>query len=188
LADILTHIFARRSIRKYTEEPVAADDIERLLQAAMAAPSASNRKPWEFVVVTEPELLERLRSGLIFARYAAPLAIAVCGNMQRAWPGPGRDLWVEDCSAATQNILLASAGLGLGAVWIGVHPIAPFVKTVSRILALPNHVIPLCVVYVGHPAEHKESRTQYEAARVFWQQYTPRKLRRKKGERPEAES
>lgn len=180
MADILTHILARRSIRQYTDEPVSVEDIERLLQAAMAAPSASNRRPWEFVVVTEAETLEHLRNGLIFGRYQAPAAIVVCGNMQRAWPGPGRDFWIEDCSAAAQNILLASAGLGLGSVWIGVYPVAPFIKAVSRTLVLPEHVIPLGVLYVGHPAEQKEPRTQYDAQRVFWQHYAPRKVRQKR--------
>jgi nitroreductase len=177
MTDILTHLLARRSIRRYTDEPVAAEDIERLLQAAMAAPSASNRRPWEFIVVTETDLLAKLRSGLVLARYAAPLAIAVCGNMQRTWPAPGRDFWIQDCSAATENLLLASAGLGLGAVWVGVHPVGLFVRTVARILALPKYVTPLCVVYVGHPAESKEPRTQYDEERVHWQQYAPRTAR-----------
>lgn len=177
MAGILEHILQRRSIRKFTAEPVAAEDVTRLLQAAMAAPSASNRKPWEFVVVTEPDVLARLRSHLLFGRYEAPLAIAVCANVKRTWPGPGRDFWIQDCSAAMENLLLAATGLGLGTVWIGVHPIAPFVKAVSGDLALPEHVLPLGVAYIGHAAEAKEARTQYDEKRVFWQQYEPRKIR-----------
>ncbi len=179
MPDILEHIMQRRSIRKFTAEPVSPEDITRLLQAAMAAPSASNRKPWEFVVVTDADILARLRSHLVFGRYEAPLAIAVCGNLKRAWPGPGRDFWIEDCSAAMENLLLAATGLGLGAVWIGVHPVSPFVKAVSNDLALPEHVLPLGVAYIGHPAEAKEARTQYDEKRIFWQQYEPRKIRSK---------
>jgi nitroreductase len=171
MSDIMTHILSRRSIRKYTNEPVSQEDILRLLQAAMAAPSATNRKPWEFVVVTEPEVLESLRRVLPFGRYNAPAAIIVCGNMGRALPWPARDFWIQDCSAATENILLAATGLGLGAVWVGVHPIGLLVKAVSRVLSLPKGVIPLGVVYVGHPAEAKAPRTQYDDKRVHWQKY-----------------
>ncbi len=171
MSEIMEHILARRSIRHFTDEPVSTDDIHRLLEAAMAAPSASNRRPWAFVVVTDPEVLARLRGGLVFGRYRAPLSIVVCGDMRRAWPGPGRDFWVQDCSAATQNILLAATGLGLGAVWIGVHPIAPLRFHVSQVLGLPRHVRPLSVVHVGHPAETKAPRTQYDEANVHWQRY-----------------
>lgn len=171
MAGIVEHILARRSIRKYTAEPVSEEEITQLLKAAMAAPSASNRRPWEFVVVTEGEVLAALRRGLLFGRYQAPLAIAVCGNLHRAYPGFAKEFWVQDCSAATENLLLAASGLGLGAVWIGVYPIAPFVRHVRQVLGLPEHVVPLNIVYVGHPAEAKEPRTQFEEKRVFWQRY-----------------
>lgn len=173
MSDIMTHILSRRSIRKYTDEPVSREDIVRLLQAAMAAPSATNRKPWEFIVVTEPKVLDGLRKALPFGRYNAPLAIVVCGNMRRALPWPARDFWIQDCSAAIENILLAAAGLGLGAVWIGVHPISLFVKAVSRTLSLPRSIVPLGVVYAGYPAETKAPRTQYDEKRIHWQVYAP---------------
>ena len=167
----MDHLLGRRSIRRFQEGPVATEQLTELLRAAMAAPSASNRRPWEFVVVTDGELLASLRRTLIFGRYMAPAAIVVCGNLRRAYPPPARDFYVEDCSAAIQNILLAAHGLGLGAVWIGVHPVPPFVKGVSRALGLPRHVRPVGVVYVGHPAEAKPPRTQYDEARVHWQRW-----------------
>jgi nitroreductase len=182
VTDIMTYILGRRSIRKFTPEPVSPEDILKLLQAGMAAPSASNRKPWEFVVVTDEAVLNKLRSGLVFGRYAAPLAISVLGNLKRAYPGFAQAFWIEDCSAATENILLAASGLGLGAVWIGVHPVAPFIKHVARTLNLPENVVPLNVILVGHPAETKEPRTQHEEQRVFWQEYEPRKMRKPKNE------
>ncbi len=166
MVDILEHIMARRSIRKFEDEPLSPDEITMLLHAAMAAPSATNRKPWEFVVVTDEDLLASLRRRLPFGRYRAPLAIVVCGNLHRAWPGPPRDFWIQDCSAATQNILLAAAGRGLGTVWIGVTPVKALVWAVSRALDLPKHIVPLGVVYVGHPAETKPPRTQFDAERV----------------------
>jgi nitroreductase len=167
-------ILRRRSIRKYSAEPVSHEDLTQLLRAAMAAPSASNRRPWEFVVVTERERLQRLRQGLVLGHYDAPAAIIVCGNKRRALPLVAQGFWIQDCSAAAQNILLAATGRGLGAVWIGVYPIAPFVHHVARSVGLPRYVTPLGVIYVGHPAEHKEPRTQYDQSRVHWQIYESR--------------
>ncbi|MHB0855956.1 MAG: nitroreductase family protein [Anaerolineae bacterium] len=171
MSGIMEQILGRRSIRKYTAEPVLDEDLVQLLQAAMAAPSASNRRPWEFVVVTDVEVLNGLRRDLVFGRYRAPAAIVVCGDMRRTYPGFARTFWIQDCSAATQNILLAAHGLGLGTVWIGVHPVGPLMTFVSRTVGLPKHVVPLNVIYVGHPAEAKEPRTQYDAGRVSWQRY-----------------
>ena len=172
-SEIIDLILRRRSIRKYTAEPVSRADITRLLQAAMAAPSASNRRPWEFVVVTDPSRLQRLRQGLVLGHYDAPAAIVVCGNKRRALPAFAQAFWIQDCSAAAQNILLAATGLGLGAVWVGVHPIGPFVYHVAKSLGLPRYVTPLGVIYVGHPAESKQPRTQYDQARVHWETYEP---------------
>ena len=162
----LALIFRRRSVRKFLPEPVSEYDIEALLQAAMAAPSASNRRPWEFVVVTDEGQLARLRRRLAFGRYDAPLAVVVCGNTRRAYPRPLRDFWIEDCSAAMENMLLASTALGLGGVWVGVYPVKPFMQGVARVLGLPRHIIPLGVAYIGHPAEERRPRTQYDAQRV----------------------
>lgn len=164
-------IYTRRSIRKYQETPVEKEKIEHLLQAAMAAPSAMNIKPWEFVVVTDLEKLKQIRSSLMFANFNAPAAIAVCGNISFFKHPRAEKFWVQDCSAATQNILLSAIGLGLGTVWLGVHPVHTFTKRVSEILALPKHVLPLNVIYVGYPAEEKPARTQYDAKRVHWHSY-----------------
>lgn len=179
MTDILATIFHRRSIRKYTSEPVDEPTLISLLQAAMAAPSACNSQPWEFIVVTDPEILARLRSKLLFARYNAPAAIVVLGNPAVANNPAAREFWVQDCSAAVENILITATGMGLGTVWIGVHPIAPTIKAVSEILNIPDGVHPLCMIYVGHPAEEKSPRTQFNEQRVHWQTYAPRKHRSK---------
>lgn len=161
--DLIQTIFARRSIRKYTQEPVNEEQIQTLLEAAMAAPSASNRKPWQFVVVTERETLDALaeshRHGKML--FDAPLCISVCGDLTEM-----ERFWVQDCSAATENLLLAATALGLGAVWLGVYPRDERVKAVRQILALPEHITPLNLISVGHPAEEKRSRTQFDDARV----------------------
>ena len=164
-------IYARRSIRKFQERQVEKEKLETLLKAAMAAPSARNGKPWEFVVVTEPEGMEKIRSVMIFGRYNAPAAIVVCGNTSILKRPLSTGFWVQDCSAATENILLAAVDLGLGTVWLGVHPLPNFTKQVSRVLQLPKTVQPLNVIYVGYPAEEKPPRTQYDPACVHWEVY-----------------
>jgi nitroreductase len=164
-------IFRRRSIRKYTDQPVEPEKLDLLLQAGMAAPSAMNCKPWEFIVVTDPEKLAQFRKRLIFGDRNAPAAIVVCGNPGLSINPAARLFWLQDCSAATENIHIAAVGLGLGTVWIGIHPVAIFVKTVRQIMALPKKVTPLCIVYVGYPLENKPSRTQYDERRVHWQEY-----------------
>ena len=171
MSDILEHIRARRSIRRYTDEPVDIDAVQRLLEAAMAAPSAMNRRPWEFLVVTDPDRLQKLRRWLPLGRYQAPVAILVCGNMHRMPPGPPQGFWVQDCSAAIQNILLAATGMGLGSVWVGIHPIQPLVWGVRRAMGLPRHIKPLGLVWVGHAAERKSPRSQFDPERVHWNVY-----------------
>jgi len=162
----LNFIFSRRSIRRLTEEKVSDDQVKKLLEAAMAAPTAMNLQPWHFVVIEDAGKLADLRKILPFGKMHAPLAISVCGNL-----GPVKKLvterfWVQDCSAATENLLLAANGLGLGAVWCGVHPISRLENAVNTILNLPDSVIPLNVVYIGHPAEQKPARTQYDQRKI----------------------
>jgi nitroreductase len=164
-------IFARRSLRKFQDRPVEPEKIELLLKAAMAAPSARNSKPWEFVVVTEPSMLEKVRSAMTFGKFNAPVAIIVCGNLSIVRRPLSGQFWVQDCSAATQNILVAAVSLGLGTVWCGVHSIHVFTKRISKVLGLPEHVKPLNVIYVGYPDQDKPARTQYNAGRVHWQTY-----------------
>ena len=168
---MLDTIYSRRSIRKYQDKPVEKEKIETLLKAAMAAPSAMNFKPWEFVVVTEQDKLDAIRASLMFGKFNAPIAIAVCGNTSLFKNPMSAKFWVQDCSAATQNILLAAVNLGLGTVWCGVHPVHNFTKRISEIFGLPRHVIPLNVIYVGYPDEEKPARTQYDPDRVYWNTY-----------------
>ena len=171
----LEAIFHRRSIRKYTDDPVEPEKLALLLKAAMAAPSAMNCKPWEFVVITDPEELSQFRKRLIFGNRNAPAAIVVCGNPSLSINPAARLFWVQDCSLAGENILIAAAGMGLGTVWIGVHPVASFVRVVREIIGLPRHITPLGLIYVGYPAEEKPARTQYDEKRVHWQKYGKRK-------------
>jgi nitroreductase len=160
--DRLWPIFSRRSIRVYTDESVSEADMQSLLEAGMAAPSASNRKPWHFVIVTDRETLRALAKahpyGKMLSRAGA--AIAVCGDPRvSTW-------WVQDCSAATENILIAAAALGLGAVWLGSHGNPGRERAIRGVLGIPDSIGVLSLLSIGHPAEEKEARTQYDARRV----------------------
>jgi nitroreductase len=172
----LAYIFQRRSIRKFSSETVSDMQIEGLLKAAMAAPSAMNNQPWEFVVINDPSVLEEIRRALIFGRHVAPLAIAVCGNKRKVLQKfSDAEFWIQDCSAATQNILLAASSSGLGAVWLGVYPVKEFVNRISKILSLPRNVIPLSIIYIGYPAEQKEAHTKYDVSHISWQHFNQKK-------------
>ncbi len=177
----LATIFRRRSIRRFTDQPLDEATITLLLQAGMAAPSAMNSQPWEFIVLSDPEVLARVRSKLPFAHHNAPVGILVLGSPERAGNSAGKRFWEQDCSAAMENMLIAAVGLGLGAVWIGIHPIKPFVSAVREVLEIPAAVTPLGMMHVGYPAEEKEPRTQYDAHKVYWQKYEPRRRRAKAG-------
>lgn len=155
-------IFARRSIRRYTGEPVSEADIRSLLEAGMAAPSASNQQPWHFVTVTDRATLKALADSHPYGKMlaGAALAIAVCGDPAIS------DWWVQDCSAATENILVAAAGLGLGGVWLGSHFRPEREQAVRDVLGIPNRIGVLSLLSFGYPAEEKAARTQYDPARV----------------------
>lgn len=179
MPETIDAILSRRSIRRFTPEPVKQDALITLLKAAMSAPTACNAQPWEFIVLTEPEVLTRIRDKFLFARYNAPAAIVVCGNADIANNSAGRAHWVQDCSAATENILLAAAGLGLGAVWIGIYPYPSKIKPIAEVLKIPENVTPLSMVCIGYPAETKLSSNRYDERRIYWQCYEPRKRRAK---------
>ena len=164
-------ILKRRSIRKFTEQELTPEQIKLLLEAAMAAPSALNQRPWRFVVVQAQEQLAELRRALPFGKMNAPCAIVVCGDLRSIRKAALERFWVQDCSAATQNILLAATGLGLGSVWCGVHPINTLEKAVRKILDIPTEVIPLNVIFVGYPAEEKPARTQFSEKNVYFDKF-----------------
>ena len=154
-------IMTRTSIRKYQERAVAADTIEMLLRAGMAAPTAINKQPWHFVVVTNKEILKQMGG-----RAAdAPLAILVCGDMNIAKQGHGFDYWVQDCAAATENILLAAHAMGLGAVWTGGYP-GERSQKYQQLLGLPETLVPLNAIAIGYPAESPTPKDKWDAKKV----------------------
>lgn len=159
-------LLKRRSVRKFTREAVSDGQIDALLHAAMSGPSACNARPWAFYVVSNETVLQLLRQVTPYTNMNAALAMVVCGDMKRALPEDRADFWVQDCSAATENILLRAADLGLGTVWCGIHPKRSAEKKVAEILELDETKIPLNIIFIGHPAECPDARDQYEEDRV----------------------
>ena len=159
-------IWARRSVRKFTDAPVPDEMIKTLLESAMAAPSACNMRPWEFYVVKNAALREQLRLASRYTNMNSSLMIVVAGNDKRSLTHKENDFWIQDCSAATENILLSATELGLGACWCGLLPVATPVKKVRKLLSLEEHIIPMALIQLGYPAETPEPRTQYDEARV----------------------
>ncbi len=154
-------LLKRRSVRKFTDEAVSEADIDALMHAAMSGPSACNKMPWEFYCVTDGELLGKLREASHFSHIVAPLAVIVVGNLDRSLPGDMAPYWIQDCSAATENILLRAVDLGLGSVWCGIHPQKRAEEKVAAILGLSDRQIPLNIIHIGHPAECPDARDQY---------------------------
>jgi len=164
--DTLEAIRTRRSIRAYTRQTVSPATVESLLRAAMNAPSAMDQRPWQFVVVTDRAKLDGLTAHLPGGQMLkqAPLAIVFCGDPARETKLQG--YWMQDCSAATENLLLAAHAQGLGAVWIGVYPAEGQVRGVRERLGIPEAVVPFSIVALGHPAEKLPPEDRYDHARV----------------------
>lgn len=170
IPDVLSVIHSRKSVRRYTREPVTREQLEVLLRAGMAAPTAGNAQPWEFVVLTERQAMNRIADGFEYGKmlYHAGAAIVVCGSADKALPGDYAELWVQDCSAAAQNILLAAEGTGLGAVWVGCYPFEERISLVREVAGLPPSVTPLCVISVGHPAGTERPKSKFRAENIHW--------------------
>jgi len=163
-------ILRRRSIRRYTHEPVSDDHMQALLRAAMAAPSAGNQQPWQFVVIRDRAVLGAIPEVHPYARMLpeTPVAILVCGvPASGKWP----QFWEQDCAAATQNMLIAAEQIGLGAVWLGVHPLEERVEGVRGLLGIPDDVVPFSLVAVGWPAARKGPAVRYDGQRVHFDRW-----------------
>ena len=171
MENILDIIFKRRSIRKFQQREVSRETLTQLLQAAMAAPSAKNSRPWEFIAITDKAVLDQFRARLEYGNYNTMAAILVLGNLKIAKNDSSKRFWMQDCAAAVENILIAATGLGLGTVWIGSYPKEDVSQTEHEVLGIPPDVYPLALIYIGYPAEEKEARTQFEESRVHWNKY-----------------
>ncbi len=165
MGSFLDVIIKRRSIRKYTTLSVQDDDIEKILQAAMYAPSARNSQPWHFIVVTDRQILNKIMQLHPYAGMLkeAPLAIVVCAdeNIEKT-----EGYWVQDCSAATQNIMLAAHTMNLGSVWLGVYPREERIQAIKALFNLPQNIHPLSIIAIGHADEQKEIPLRFLKERI----------------------
>ncbi len=167
--DAMEAILTRRSIRKYTKQPVSDEVLKELLEAAMCAPSAGNRQPWCFVIINDRKIMNEIPKYHVYSQMLreAAVAILVCCDINLGDKGFG----VEDCSAATQNILLAAHAKGLGAVWLGIYPEEAAVTATKKLLNLPEHIIPISLISIGYPAEQKPRQDCYRADKVHYNQW-----------------
>ncbi|MBN1596206.1 nitroreductase family protein [candidate division FCPU426 bacterium] len=164
-------IHQRKSVRNYTEQAVARETVELLIRAGMAAPTAANKQPWAFVGITDQEIMKALAKGLEYGHMLnqAAAAIVVCGLPKLSMAGRQQEYWIQDCSAASENILLAAESLGLGAVWIGVHPVSVRVKHVRTVLKIGDQdVIPLNVISIGYPQGQEKPKNKYQPEKIHW--------------------
>lgn len=158
----IENIFARKSVRQYTEQKVEQATLELLIKAGMAAPTGMNKQPWEFIIVTDRAILEKFAALLPYAKMAAkaPAAIVVAGNPKVS------EYWYLDCSAATQNILLAAESLGLGAVWTAAYPYEKNMNIIKEVLSIPEPYLPLCLIPLGYPKSETKAKDKWKPEKV----------------------
>jgi nitroreductase len=158
-------VLTRRSIRSYTLEPVSEDLLHRLLRAAMVAHSAGDERPWQFVIIREQLIRDLITHVHPFAPMAAaaPVSILICADKTMCRE---RCFWVQDCAAATENILIEAQYLGLGAAWLSVYPVKGWMEGFRRLLEIPDNIIPFSLVTMGHPDEQKDPIDLYDESRI----------------------
>lgn len=170
--DLVEMITSRRSIRSYREAEISEELVVKIIGVAMTAPSAGNQQPWQFIVVRDREKLSCIQKFHPYCKMAAkaPLAIVVCGDpVGKKWP----DYWVQDCSAAVQNLLLAARAEGIGTVWTGVYPLEERVAGCRELFSVPDHIIPFAVIPMGWPKESSEFKAvnRFNKALVHMEYY-----------------
>lgn len=166
--DTLKTIVSRKSVRQYKQERLSDEVLLELMKAGMAAPSAVDRRPWDFICITDMAILKKLALALPFAAMApsAGAAIVVCGDTGRQYGGNGAKYWILDCCAATENMLIAAESMGLGAVWTAVYPEEDRIEKVRNILGIPGHIVPLNVIPVGVPSGREKAKNKFDPGRI----------------------
>lgn len=169
--EAIKNILTRHSVRNFTSKAIKKEDLMTLLKAAMSAPSAHNRQPWSFVVVTKREVLDTFSEKLVYGKMLskASAAIVVCGLPDKS---PLSGFWITDCSAASENILLASHGLGYGAVWVAIFPDEKNIKEIKEILKIPEDIIPLNIIALGEPVDKNElPKNKFKEKNIHWENW-----------------
>lgn len=171
---VLETIQQRRSVRRYSGKPVSRRSMEILVRAGMAAPSSRDTRHWYFIAVDDQGTIDKLAEGLPYAKMllTARHAIVVASDLTQAHGGAETDYWIQDCSAAVQNILLAAQSIGLGACWTAAHPRPERMLYVKETLGIPQNVEPLCVIAVGYPSVNEKPRDKFDPARLLWNKWS----------------
>lgn len=162
------YILKRRSVRKFKDTPIEKELIDKLLEAACAAPSACNRRTTDFYVVRGEEMLGKISRAGLFTRMKAPLIIVVVGNLTRALPLDMAEYWIHDAGAASENILIQATALGLGSCWCGIHPQKRVMQKVSEALGLSDKQIPFAMIKIGYPDEFPAPHEGIDEKRVHF--------------------
>lgn len=169
---ILDNILNRKSVRNFTDERVDGKDLEIIARAGMSAPSAINLQPWEIIVFDDDETLDFMVNLHEYSKMfnTAKAGILVCGNMDRTIE-EFEELWVQDCSACTQNMLLAIEALNLGGVWLGIYPIKERCEKLINYYNLPDNIIPFSVIALGHPSYDEKSKDKWDDKKLHWNKW-----------------
>ena len=170
--EVLNTIKNRKSVRNYLDKPVSREDLENLIKAGMAAPSAVDLRPWAFIAVTDKSTLVCLADVTPFGKMLpnAGAAVVVCGIPEKSVPG-APEYWIQDCSAASENILLAAESMGLGAVWLGIHPIPERIEDIRDLLNIPENVVPLNIISIGYPTGLERPKNKFNPENIHWDKW-----------------
>lgn len=169
---ILDVIHSRKSVRNYTDQSVSKEILTEIMKAGMAAPTGHDKRPWQFIAITDRKLMMELRKELQWASGldGSPAAIVVCGDMSKV-DERNPEFWITDTSAATQNILLAIEGMGLGGVWSTLYPGNERMEHARKVLNLPKHIMPLCVIPLGYPTGVEKAKDKFDATNIHWDKW-----------------
>lgn len=170
-AVVMQNILSRKSVRAYTDQSVSRAQIDTLLRAAMAAPTGRDMRPWKFIVIDDKEMLKTLAEQLPYAKMLpeAQAAVLVCGDLSVTDDkGNPSGNWMFDCSAATENLLLAAESMGLGAVWTAVYPYDERLRPVTEVMQLPDYIVPLNVIPIGYPKGNPQPKNKYDADNIHY--------------------
>lgn len=168
--NVIEAILTRRSIRKFTGEPVSEQDLETVLRAGCQAPSAHNFQPWEFIIIKDKNKFEKIAELHKYAKMLpqAEVCIIVCGDSNKQ---PKTGFLVEDCSASIQNILLAAHGIGLGAVWCGLYPVEEYTSAIKELCLLPDNIIPVGMIVLGHKGEDRKQEDRFKLEKLHYENW-----------------
>jgi len=170
--ETLQNILARKSYSNFASTPISEDDIDLLLQAAMAAPTGMDMRPWKFIVVTDKTTLQSISEALTYGKMVktAAAAIVVCGNAKKSLI-TGASYWVYDCSAATENILIAAQSMGIGGRWVSVAPSEKQITNIKALFKLPEDIEPLCTIALGYPEKLLPPKKKFDRKNIHWEKW-----------------